>query len=153
MDDSELKVTPAVRKLWCRLLNAVPNSRLLLKAKPFACQTIQQRFLASMAAEGIESWRIDLSPLAGGTGHHLSMYGMMDVALDTFPYAGTTTTCEAGLRKRKALPTSHPLHIHFTFASHPLHTHLTPTSHPLHTHFTPAHDTHDTHDTRHTRHT
>jgi len=35
------KVTPAVRKVWARLLTAVPNSRLVLKAKPFACQTIQ----------------------------------------------------------------------------------------------------------------
>ena len=89
------KVTPTVRRLWGRLLAAVPNSRLLVKAKPFACQTIQRRFLASMEAEGVESWRVDLSPLAGDTAHHLSMYGMVDIALDTFPYAGTTTTCEA----------------------------------------------------------
>ena len=89
------KVTPIVRALWARLLKAVPNSRLLIKAKPFACQVVQQRFLNSMAALGVESWRIDLFPLAPATGHHLTMYGRVDIALDTFPYAGTTTTCEA----------------------------------------------------------
>jgi protein O-GlcNAc transferase len=89
------KVTPRVRKVWGRLLAAVPNSRLVVKAKPFLCPTIRARFLTQMLSEGVESWRIDLSPLTNGTTHHLSMYGMMDVALDTFPYAGTTTTCEA----------------------------------------------------------
>ena len=89
------KVTPDVRSRWARIMREVPNSRLLLKAKPFACQTIQQRFLAAMAAEGVESWRVDLFPLTGGTGAHLSVYGTVDIALDTFPYAGTTTTCES----------------------------------------------------------
>ena len=89
------KVTPDVRSRWARIMRETPNSRLLLKAKPFACQTIQQRFLAAMAAEGVESWRVDLFPLTGGTGQHLSVYGTVDIALDTFPYAGTTTTCES----------------------------------------------------------
>ena len=89
------KVTPDVRSRWARIMREVPNSRLLLKAKPFACQTIQQRFLAAMTAEGVESWRVDLFPLTGGTGQHLSVYGTVDIALDTFPYAGTTTTCES----------------------------------------------------------
>jgi predicted O-linked N-acetylglucosamine transferase (SPINDLY family) len=89
------KVTPDVRNAWARIMRSVPNSRLLLKAKPFACQTIQRRFLSAMEQLGVESWRIDLFPLVGGTGAHLSMYGMVDMALDTFPYAGTTTTCES----------------------------------------------------------
>ena len=89
------KVTPAVRALWGRLLRAVPNSRLVVKAKPFACASVQQRFLKDMAAEGVASWRVDVRALVDRTAEHLGAYDAVDVALDTFPYAGTTTTCEA----------------------------------------------------------
>jgi predicted O-linked N-acetylglucosamine transferase (SPINDLY family) len=89
------KITPEVRATWARVLRRVPNSRLLLKAKPFACATIKARFLAHMAALGVEPWRVDLAPLRPSTAEHLATYGFVDVALDTFPYAGTTTTCEA----------------------------------------------------------
>lgn len=89
------KVTPAVRALWGKLLRAVPNSRLVVKAKPFACASVQRRFLSAMAAEGVASWRVDVRALVDRTSEHLGAYGEIDVALDTFPYAGTTTTCEA----------------------------------------------------------
>ena len=89
------KVTPAVRALWGRLLRAVPHSRLVVKAKPFACASVQRRFLSAMAEEGVASWRVDVRALAERTADHLGAYGAVDVALDTFPYAGTTTTCEA----------------------------------------------------------
>ena len=89
------KVTPAVRALWGRLLRAVPHSRLVVKAKPFACASVQRRFLSAMAAEGVASWRVDVRALVDRTAGHLSAYDAVDVALDTFPYAGTTTTCEA----------------------------------------------------------
>ena len=45
--------------------------------------------------QGIEAHRVDLSGLQPHTGSHLQMYNFVDVALDTAPYAGTTTTCEA----------------------------------------------------------
>jgi protein O-GlcNAc transferase len=89
------KVTPAVRALWGKLLRLVPNSRLVVKAKPFACASVQRRFLSAMAAEGVASWRVDVRALVDRTSEHLGAYGEIDVALDTFPYAGTTTTCEA----------------------------------------------------------
>lgn len=45
--------------------------------------------------EGVEASRITLIPLEAQTKNHLSKYNEMDISLDPFPYAGTTTTCEA----------------------------------------------------------
>ena len=41
------------------------------------------------------SERVDLLPLTAGNREHLASYGHMDVSLDPWPYAGTTTTCES----------------------------------------------------------
>jgi len=40
-----------VLKLWARILLAVPNSRLVLKNKPFACETARNHFLSLLHAE------------------------------------------------------------------------------------------------------
>jgi len=89
------KIGPQVVALWSRILKAVPNSRLLVKAKPFANCHIQQRFIAKFVKEGISADRLDLVSLIPSCADHLKTYGLMDVALDTFPYGGTTTSCEA----------------------------------------------------------
>lgn len=89
------KVTSAVRSAWATILRATPNSRFVFKSKAFACDVIRQRFLSQMAELGVDAWRIDCLPLESATKSHLSLYDGIDVALDTFPYAGTTTTCEA----------------------------------------------------------
>ncbi len=39
--------------------------------------------------------RVDLLPLAAANADHLATYALMDISLDPFPYAGTTTTCES----------------------------------------------------------
>jgi predicted O-linked N-acetylglucosamine transferase (SPINDLY family) len=39
--------------------------------------------------------QVDLLPLAPATPEHLATYAAMDISLDPFPYAGTTTTCES----------------------------------------------------------
>jgi len=51
--------------------------------------------LAKLTANGADSGRIDLLPQTDSPVEHLSSYSRMDAALDTFPYSGTTTTCEA----------------------------------------------------------
>ncbi|GFH15822.1 O-linked N-acetylglucosamine transferase, partial [Haematococcus lacustris] len=84
-----------VLKLWAQILKTVPRSRLVLKNKPFACDTARAHVLTLLAAEGIESWRVDLLPLAASNAEHLATYSLMDISLDPFPYAGTTTTCES----------------------------------------------------------
>ena len=89
------KQTPEVLSLWARILRSIPGARLVLKNKPFACDAVRQRFWAAFEAEGVSRDRIDLLPLALATRDHLSQYGLMDICLDPWPYAGTTTTAEA----------------------------------------------------------
>lgn len=89
------KVSPVTIRLWSHLLQKVPDARLFLKSKALQCQKVQEKFRKAFAAYGIEGARLDLSGLQAQTGSHLQMYSLVDVALDTSPYAGTTTTCEA----------------------------------------------------------
>lgn len=89
------KVSPLTVRLFCRVLREVPDSRLFLKSKALLCPEVQEKFRQAFVAHGIEASRVDLSGLQPHTGSHLQMYGLIDVALDTAPYAGTTTTCEA----------------------------------------------------------
>ena len=48
-----------------------------------------------MEVHGIPSERIDLLPLTASNSDHLATYSQMDISLDPWPYAGTTTTCES----------------------------------------------------------
>lgn len=89
------KVSTLSIRVWSRLLHEVPSSRLFLKSKALLCPKVQDKFRRAFASHGIEAARLDLSGLQPQTGSHLQMYNLVDVALDTAPYAGTTTTCEA----------------------------------------------------------
>lgn len=89
------KCQPRTIKLWAKILNSVPNSRLLIKAKPLGTSSAKRRLENQFEEYGVSPSRLDLVPLIPATSSHLQAYSNMDVALDPFPYAGTTTTCEA----------------------------------------------------------
>ncbi len=89
------KVTQDVVALWARVLNAVPGSRLLLKSRSLGDEGTCARLAEEFAALGIGRDRLDLLAIIPDTGGHLGAYGRIDIALDPFPYNGTTTTCEA----------------------------------------------------------
>ena len=89
------KQTPEVLETWAEILRAVPRSRLVLKNKPFASHPVKEKFWELFERLGVDRSRIDLLPLAPKTESHLQQYSMLDVCLDPFPYAGTTTTMEA----------------------------------------------------------
>ncbi|KAL6988453.1 hypothetical protein U1Q18_014204 [Sarracenia purpurea var. burkii] len=89
------KITPKVLQVWARILCAVPNSRLVVKCKPFCCDSVRLRFLSTLEQLGLESLQVDLLPLILLNHDHMQAYSLMDISLDTFPYAGTTTTCES----------------------------------------------------------
>jgi tetratricopeptide (TPR) repeat protein len=89
------KVNDATLAVWAAVLARVPGSRLLLKSQGLEAPVARRRIQEYFAERGIDVSRIDLVGRLPGIGAHLAMYGRVDVALDTFPYNGTTTTCEA----------------------------------------------------------
>jgi protein O-GlcNAc transferase len=89
------KVTKAMLELWAEILRQVPGSRLLIKARVLGCQSVQQRVRQMMEAAGVTSDRLELQGWQKSFEEHLASYRQVHLALDTFPYHGTTTTCEA----------------------------------------------------------
>jgi predicted O-linked N-acetylglucosamine transferase (SPINDLY family) len=79
---------------WAKLLSRVPEARLLLKGLPFADASTRALYQARLSDRGVPPQRITL---LGGVPDqaHLAYYCEIDIALDPFPYNGTTTTCEA----------------------------------------------------------
>jgi protein O-GlcNAc transferase len=90
------KVNHAVLDAWAAILQQVPNSRILIKAKGLRDEKVKERILGAFASRGIGGEdRVRLLEQERAAADHLRLYGQMDLALDTFPYNGTTTTCEA----------------------------------------------------------
>ena len=89
------KVTDGQLAVWARVLAAVPTSRLLLKGKGLSEENVRARYRERCARAGISVERLDLVERTPDAKSHLGIYDGVDVALDTFPYHGTTTTCEA----------------------------------------------------------
>jgi protein O-GlcNAc transferase len=89
------KVNPHVIAVWARLLREIPDSRLFIKNPSLTDRATRERYQALFVAEGIAGERLDLLGYTPDDNGHLGAYARMDIALDTFPYNGTTTTCEA----------------------------------------------------------
>jgi protein O-GlcNAc transferase len=89
------KVNPALIARWAAILNRVLGSRMMLKTKPLADAGARDLLLQAFAHHGIAEDRLVLSGWTDDTAGHLARYSDIDIALDTFPYHGTTTTCEA----------------------------------------------------------
>jgi len=89
------KTTRRVVALWSSILTALPDARLILKNKSFLDPGTRQRYQQLFMAHGIDPDRLDLLGWVSGVNAHMGLYGKIDIALDTFPYNGTTTTCEA----------------------------------------------------------
>lgn len=89
------KLTPAVLALWARLLHRVPSARLSLKSFGLAGENVRQALRERFAAHGVAPERLEILGPEPSFAGHLGRYAAIDIALDTFPYNGTTTTCES----------------------------------------------------------
>ena len=81
--------------LFAAVLRAVPESLLVLKSTTFVEAAERERISGRLAKRGIGPERLELLEWVQGNANHLALYGRMDAAIDTLPYSGTTTTCEA----------------------------------------------------------
>jgi protein O-GlcNAc transferase len=79
---------------WARILIGAPRAKLFLKNATLDDWSTREHLLARLERLGIEPGRVELS---GRSEHYafLEAYAKVDIALDTFPYNGGTTTTEA----------------------------------------------------------
>lgn len=88
------KLTPGTVRLWARVLAAVPDAGLLLKAPSFTDPAAVRRFTDLFAQAGVAAERLEFrGPV--GLYDMMAEYADIDIALDTFPYNGGTTTWQA----------------------------------------------------------
>lgn len=90
--NSMLKITPQMIALWSRLLLSLPNSRLLIAAVPAG--EARGRIAAEFARHGVEHARLQLhGPME--LARFWDLHAEVDIGLDTYPYNGAATTCDA----------------------------------------------------------
>ncbi|GJG94150.1 tetratricopeptide repeat protein [Cupriavidus pauculus] len=87
------KLSDLTLKLWADVLDACPNSRLLIESQNVALSGVREMFEARLTAHGIDLDRVEL--LNRVADNQYVMYNRIDIALDATPYTGGTTTCDA----------------------------------------------------------
>lgn len=89
------KLSDEVLALWGRVVAGVAGSRLLIKNQALASPDARENLLVRLERAGVARDRVVCAEYTGSMQEHLACYGWVDVALDSYPYCGTTTTCEA----------------------------------------------------------
>ena len=86
------KMTEPILRAWKKILDAVPDSRLILKHKAFDTEDNKIFIGERLKDLGFDLGRVEMR---GISDDWLAQYADVDIALDTFPYTGGVTTCEA----------------------------------------------------------
>jgi predicted O-linked N-acetylglucosamine transferase (SPINDLY family) len=89
------KISDGALRVWARIMKEAPETVLVLKSKLLISTNMSSEYLIRMARNGIDVSRVRLFASQPTTSMHLDCYQDLDVTLDTWPYSGTTTTCES----------------------------------------------------------
>jgi protein O-GlcNAc transferase len=89
------KLNEGVLEIWSEILLQVPGSFLLIKSRQLADKSTKRRYRDLFINNGVTPDRVRTLPATSSISEHLELYNRVDIALDPFPYNGTTTTCEA----------------------------------------------------------
>jgi len=89
------KITPGVIAAWAEILKEVEGSTLMIKGKTIGEQPVRERLINGFWSYGVSRERLKLVEWVPRGENPLALYNQVDIGLDTFPYNGTTTTCEA----------------------------------------------------------
>ncbi len=86
------KITDKMLGAWREILNVVPDARLLLKSADYSdnelTATAKMRF-------GGADMPLERIVFEAGSADYMRRYQSIDIALDTYPYTGGGTTCDA----------------------------------------------------------
>ena len=93
--NNRTKITPEVVRAWAKILTQVPDGRIILKSRMFADPETRNILTDYFVENGVGPGRVELVSHIPSVFDHLRLYNRIDIGLDTFPYNGTTTTCEA----------------------------------------------------------
>lgn len=93
--NSLAKLSDSCLAMWCQVLQAVPDARVLIKSRALTDADMREALLTRIAAHGVGRERVTLQGWQPSTASHLETYNEVDVALDSSPFNGVTTTCEA----------------------------------------------------------
>ena len=86
------KINKMVINVWKQILNRIPNCKLIIKTKEFSTEKLRLNFLNNFS-NVLD--KIQVLEYSDTFEEHMKDYNKIDIALDTFPYSGTTTSCEA----------------------------------------------------------
>jgi len=89
------KVNSNLIKIWSEILCNLPDAKLILKARPFLDNETSEYVIEKFMANGVKRNQIKCMGFLESIEGHLAAYHNVDLALDSFPYNGTTTTCDA----------------------------------------------------------
>ncbi|MEQ1663463.1 MAG: tetratricopeptide repeat protein [Thiobacillus sp.] len=87
------KITAEMLEIWSKILLSTPDSHLLIKNAQLTDPVLQERLRNQLVQLGVGGERIEIMGRTSKA-EHMSALGCVDIALDTFPYHGTTTTCD-----------------------------------------------------------
>ncbi len=89
------KLSPELLDAWTTILARLPNARLVIKTEALDDPAVREGLLEALAGRGVTAERIVLRGFEEQLADHLGRYQEIDIALDSAPYTGTTTSCEA----------------------------------------------------------
>ena len=89
------KLTEEAIGIWAAILRNIDGSRLFFKNRAFTDKGSCSRYKELLTRAGISHDRISFSGLTPDKNEYLESYNRVDIALDSFPYCGTTTTFDA----------------------------------------------------------
>lgn len=88
------KVGDAVLATWAAILNALPDARLRWQSPQLDDPSVVDELMPRLRRHGIDPARVALHGAVAREAY-LAAHAEVDMLLDTFPYPGGTTTCEA----------------------------------------------------------
>ena len=89
------KIREETLGLWAKVLHRLPEAKLILEDGAIHEEETHRRILTTLSGHGVPEERVCFIPFVAGHERHMALYDRLDIALDTIPFNGGTTTFDA----------------------------------------------------------